>query len=371
MLYFKKLFYTKPAMITPNKVNETLRKIEIPYLGADLLSAGVIQNVDCKEGLLKLQILLNFLSKTVQGIVKERVLEAFLEFSGLNIAVEVKGKVWSHASSSLPPRPGIKNILAIGSGKGGVGKSTVAVNLALSLAKEGCSVGLLDADIYGPSLPRMLGTHGQKVAVQNNKMIPFESHGIRTLSIGHLIEADTPVIWRGPMLSGALMQLLDETLWGNLDYLIFDLPPGTGDIQLTMAQKIPVSGAVIVTTPQEVAIQDALKSFRMFEKVKVPILGIVENMSTHICTNCQQVETIFGQGGGRKMAKALHVPLLGELPLAKEICEKEDVGEPPSSAHEGIYQALFLEMALSLVAELSKRPRQVQKIASTLVIDNE
>ena len=232
----------------------------------------------------------------------------------------------------LRPLPQVRNIIAVGSGKGGVGKSTVAVNLALALAAEGAAVGVLDADIYGPSVPMMLGLSGRPDSPDGKSIEPMRAHGLQAMSIGLLVDQDTPMIWRGPMATSALTQLLNDTRWEALDYLVVDLPPGTGDIQLTMAQKIPVAGAVIVTTPQDIALLDAKKGLKAFEKVQVPVLGIIENMATHVCSNCGHEEHVFGEGGGARMAEEYGVPLLGSLPLDIRIREQADSGNPTVSA---------------------------------------
>ncbi|MBP8818023.1 MAG: iron-sulfur cluster carrier protein ApbC [Bifidobacterium sp.] len=278
----------------------------------------------------------------------------------------------SHAvQPALAPLGSIRNILAVGSGKGGVGKSTTAVNLALALAAEGALVGVLDADVYGPSIPTMLGLSGKPESPDGKSIRPMRAHGIEAMSIGLLVEPDTPMIWRGPMATSALTQLLNDTLWGGeegLDYLVVDLPPGTGDIQLTLAQKIPVAGAVVVTTPQEVATLDARKALNMFRKVDVAVLGLVENMAQHVCSNCGHVEHLFGQGGGERMAAQYGVPLLGSLPLEAGIREQGDAGVPivasaPDSAAARAYRAT----ARRLVEELEKRPRAARGISASLV----
>ena len=258
----------------------------------------------------------------------------------------------------LKPLPQVRNIIAVGSGKGGVGKSTVAVNLALALAAEGASVGVLDADIYGPSVPMMLGLSGRPDSPDGKSIEPMRMHGLQAMSIGLLVDQDTPMIWRGPMATSALTQLLNETRWEALDYLVVDLPPGTGDIQLTMAQKIPVAGAVIVTTPQDIATLDARKALKMFEKLGIAVLGLVENMAMHVCSNCGHVEHVFGAGGGERMAERYGVPLLGSLPLDASIREQGDAGTPivaarPDSPVAGQWRAL----AARVVEELEKRPR--------------
>ena len=275
----------------------------------------------------------------------------------------------SHAvQPTLSPLPRIRNILAIGSGKGGVGKSTTAVNLALALAADGARVGVLDADVYGPSIPTMLGLSGKPESPDGKSIAPMRAHGIEAMSIGLLVDADTPMIWRGPMATSALTQLLNDTLWGGeegLDYLIVDLPPGTGDIQLTLAQKIPVAGAVVVTTPQDVATLDARKALRMFGKVEVAVLGLVENMAQHVCSNCGRVEHLFG---GERMAAQYGVPLLGSLPLEIGIREQGDAGVPiVASAPESAAAAAYRGTARRLVEELSKRPRAARGISASLL----
>ena len=279
--------------------------------------------------------------------------------------------IHAHAvQPTLSPLPRIRNIIAIGSGKGGVGKSTTAVNLALALAGEGARVGLLDADIYGPSIPTMLGLSGRPDSPDGKAILPMRAHGIEAMSIGLLVDLDTPMIWRGPMATSALTQLLGETLWGGdegLDYLVVDLPPGTGDIQLTLAQKIPVAGAVIVTTPQDIATLDARKSLRMFEKVYVPVLGLVENMAVHVCSQCGHAEHLFGQGGGERMAAQYGIPLLGSLPLEIGIREQGDAGVPivvaqPDSAAAQAYR----QTAQNLAEALAQRPRAKPSIAASL-----
>jgi ATP-binding protein involved in chromosome partitioning len=254
--------------------------------------------------------------------------------------------------------PNVKNIIAISSGKGGVGKSTTAVNLALALAAEGATVGILDADIYGPSQPMMLGITGRPESIAENTIEPMEGHGLQASSIGFLIDPDSPMVWRGPMVTSALEQLLRQTNWRDVDYLIVDMPPGTGDIQLTLSQKVPVTGAVIVTTPQDIALLDARKGLKMFEKVGIPIIGVVENMSIYICPNCDHQEHIFGQGGGQKMCKDYGVDFLGSLPLNLSIREQADSGRPtvvadPDGAISAIYKGIARKIAIQ-VAEMSK-----------------
>ena len=278
-------------------------------------------------------------------------------------------RITAHAvQPGLTPSARVKNVIAVGSGKGGVGKSTTAVNLALALAAEGARVGVLDADVYGPSIPTMLGLSGKPESPDNKSIEPMRAFGVEAMSIGFLIEADTPMIWRGPMATSALTQLFTDTVWGDLDYLLIDLPPGTGDIQLTLAQKIPVAGAVIVTTPQDVATLDAKKALAMFQKVNVHVLGIVENMAVHVCSNCGHEEHLFGEGGGQRMAAQYGVPLLGSLPLDVAIREQGDAGRPVViAAPESAVAQAYRQVARAMVAQLVLRPRASMPIASSLV----
>ncbi len=284
-------------------------------------------------------------------------------------SLSLTSRIASHAvQGTLSPHPRVRNVIAVGSGKGGVGKSTTAVNLALALAAEGARVGLLDADVYGPSIPAMLGLSGRPDSPDNKSIEPMRAFGVEAMSIGLLVDQDTPMIWRGPMATSALMQLFNDTLWGDLDYLLIDLPPGTGDIQLTLAQKIPVAGAVIVTTPQDIATLDAKKALKMFEKVEVPVLGIVENMAVHTCSNCGHIEHLFGEGGGERMAAQYGVPLLGSLPLQIDIREQGDAGSPITVAQpESTAAQAYRRAAERLVEEVGKRPRASIQILSSLL----
>ncbi|WP_434988401.1 iron-sulfur cluster carrier protein ApbC [Xanthomonas melonis] len=278
-------------------------------------------------------------------------------------------RIAAHAvQGALTPHPRIRNVIAVGSGKGGVGKSTTAVNLALALQQSGARVGVLDADIYGPSVPAMLGLSGRPDSPDNKSIEPLRAFGIEAMSIGLLVDQDTPMIWRGPMATSALTQLFNDTLWDDLDYLLIDLPPGTGDIQLTLSQKIPVAGAVIVTTPQDIATLDARKALKMFEKVEVPVLGIVENMAVHTCRQCGHREHLFGDGGGERMAAQYAVPLLGSLPLDIGIREQGDVGRPIVVAEpESMAAQAYLAAAARLAEELGKRPRASIPISASLL----
>jgi ATP-binding protein involved in chromosome partitioning len=289
------------------------------------------------------------------------------------VDVDIAWSVAAPASQrNLPKIKQVKNIIAVASGKGGVGKSTTAVNLALALAYEGAAVGLLDADIYGPSQPRMLGIAGERPTTKDGKtLIPPVAFGIKAMSIGLLIDEEQPMVWRGPMVTQALNQLLLDCDWGELDYLIVDMPPGTGDIQLTLAQRVPVSGAVIVTTPQDIALLDARKGLKMFQKVDVPVLGIVENMSTHMCSNCGHEEHIFGAGGGRRMAEQYGVDLLAELPLDIRIREQADGGQPTVAAEpESKLGRAYIDMARRIAARLSVQGLHSGAAIPEIVIEN-
>jgi ATP-binding protein involved in chromosome partitioning len=301
-----------------------------PYLGTPLHEAKAVKSVRYDGSRVVVDVELGF---PLGAYGRELAAELQRRLEGASLgeaAVTVGWKVAAHAvQGALQPLPGIRNVIAVASGKGGVGKSTTAVNLALALALDGARVGLLDADIYGPSQPRMLGLQGERPTSKDGRRIqPLEAYGVKVISIGFLIEEEQPMVWRGPMVTQALQQLLADTDWGELDYLIVDMPPGTGDIQLTLSQRVPVSGAVIVTTPQDIALLDARKGLKMFQKVAVPVLGVVENMSTHVCSKCGHEEPIFGHGGGVRMAEQYGVAVLGQLPLDIRIREETDRGRP-------------------------------------------
>ena len=292
--------------------------------------------------------------------------------AGIPVHVEVVSVIEAHVvQRNLPLLKGVKNLIAVASGKGGVGKSTTAVNLALALAQQGARVGLLDADIYGPSIPQMLGVGGQQPHSPDGKHIEaLKGHGIALMSIGFLVDADSPMVWRGPMVTQALEQLLRDTLWGELDYLVVDMPPGTGDIQLTLAQKVPVTGSVIVTTPQDIALLDARKGIRMFEKVGVPILGVVENMSMHICSHCGHAEPIFGEGGGQALGADFNVPLLGQLPLDLRIRQGLDAGQPIVAADpESPISQQYRDIALRVAGEIAAKARDTSHKFPKIVVE--
>ncbi len=359
--------------VTAAQIEQALQGYIDPYLGCDVVKAGMIKSIDISAERTLIAVEAGFPTAGYGARLCTALAEAVATVPGAPPAeIALDTKIVTHAvQKGVKPLPGVRNTIAVASGKGGVGKSTTAVNLALALHREGATVGLLDADIYGPSQPRMLGCPGRPDSRDGKSMEPKLAHGIQCISIGHLVEEDTPMIWRGPMATSALEQLLRETNWHDLDYLVIDLPPGTGDIQLTLCQKIPVSGAVIVTTPQDIALLDARKGLKMFEKVDVPVLGIVENMSLHVCSNCGHVEHIFGAGGGASMAEQYGVDLLGSLPLDIRIREGVDNGRPtvavdPDSraTHE------YCEIARKVAAKLALRAKDYSSRFPNIVIKN-
>jgi ATP-binding protein involved in chromosome partitioning len=358
---------------TLNALRAALDSYVDPYLGESLGATQAVQELKAAPGGAAVRIRLAF---PVGGYHEEltAALKAHLAKAGIAtpLTIELVADIRSHAvQRNLKPIDQIKNIVAVASGKGGVGKSTVAVNLALAWAAQGARVGLLDADIYGPSQPLMLGLEGRRPSSPDGKQLqPVAAHGIVAMSIGFLVDAEQPMVWRGPMVTQALTQLLSETHWGALDYLVVDMPPGTGDIQLTLAQRVPVAGAVIVTTPQDIALADARKGLKMFEKVSVPVLGIVENMSIHVCSNCGHAEHIFGAGGGARMAQQYGVALLGELPLDARIREEADGGRPTVAAAPDSPRAkAYFDMARRTAGALARRARDRSSVFPKIVVE--
>ncbi len=343
--------------VTVQALQDAIRSVIDPNTGKDFVSTKAVKNLTVAGGEVAFDVELGYPAKSQIASLRTALIAAAKGVAGVgNVSVNVTSHIVAHAvQRGIQLLPGVKNIVAVASGKGGVGKSTTAVNLALALAAEGARVGLLDADIYGPSLPMMMGIQGRPESADGKTMEPMENHGVQVMSIGFLVAQDEAMIWRGPMATQALDQLLRQTNWKDLDYLIVDLPPGTGDIQLTLSQRVPMTGAVIVTTPQDIALLDAKKGIKMFEKVGVPILGIVENMAVHVCTNCGHVEHIFGSEGGKKMAAEYNMDYLGALPLALQIRVQADSGTPtvvsdPDGEIAGIYKAVARQVAVSIAA---------------------
>ncbi|HZP94213.1 MAG TPA: iron-sulfur cluster carrier protein ApbC [Burkholderiales bacterium] len=359
--------------ITEEQVKAALSQLVDPVTGKDYVAGGELKGVKVEGDSVSVDIVLGYPAKTVTETVRGAVAEKLKTLPGAQkVSVQVSTKIVAHAAQrGVKLLSGVKNIIAVASGKGGVGKSTTAVNLALALAAEGARVGILDADIYGPSQQMMMGLSGRPESKDGKTIEPMENYGVQAMSIGLLIDVDTPMVWRGPMVTQALEQLLRDTQWKDVDYLVVDLPPGTGDIQLTLSQKVPVTGAVIVTTPQDIALIDARKGLKMFEKVGVPILGIVENMSTHICSKCGHEEHIFGEGGAQKMCKDYGVDLLGQLPLDIRIREQADSGRPTVVADpDGRSAQIYREIARKVAAKISALARDYSAAFPKIVIQN-
>jgi len=341
--------------VSEQQVQDALKALVDPNTHKDFITSKSVKNIKVDGDKVTLDVVLPYPAKMVSGEIKAMVEDKIKADTGASATANVSWKIVAHSvQKGVKLIPGVKNIIAVASGKGGVGKSTTAVNLALALAAEGAKVGMLDADIYGPSQPTLLGIHGGRPESEDGQNLePMTGHGLQAMSIGFLIDVETPMVWRGPMVTQALEQLLNNTKWKDLDYLVVDLPPGTGDIQLTLAQRVPVTGSVIVTTPQDIALIDARKGLKMFEKVGVPILGIVENMSLHICSKCGHEERIFGEGGGERMCKDYGVEFLGGLPLDIHIREDADTGKPsvvadPDSRIAQIYRQIARRVAVKV-----------------------
>lgn len=366
MSFLKSIFTKQMSEEKQEKIAQALKRVKVPFVEKSLDALGALKEA---KGTLHLSLVLPFPAKSLIPELEKALMDQLSDtFEAVQFewAFEV---VTHQVQSGVKPLKSVKNIIAVGSGKGGVGKSTTAVNLALALAQEGGKVGILDADIYGPSIPTMLNLHEKPTSPDGQHMQPLRAYGVEAMSIGFLIEEDTPMIWRGPLITQTLVQLLNKTLWGDLDYLIIDLPPGTGDVQLTLAQQIPVTGAVVVTTPQQVALVDARKALAMFEKVKIPVMGLVENMSTHICSCCGCEEPIFGEGGGEALAQEKQVPLLAKMLLDATICRDADKGEPTVVAEpESLAAKRYHEIALKVAAQLAQKKKEYSQLFPEIVV---
>jgi ATP-binding protein involved in chromosome partitioning len=360
--------------ISIEAVKTALAQVIDPNTGKDLIAGKSIKNIHLSGTDVAFDLELGYPAKSQIDGLREAAANAVRRIDDAgNVKVNAYSKIIAHSvQRGIKLMSNVKNIIAVASGKGGVGKSTTAVNLALALAAEGAQVGILDADIYGPSQPMMMGISGQPKSLDGKTMEPLENHGLQVSSIGFMIDPDQPMVWRGPMVTQALQQLLEQTNWRDLDYLIIDMPPGTGDIQLTLSQKVPVTGAVIVTTPQDIALLDARKGLKMFEKVDIPILGIVENMSTHICSTCGHEEAIFGSGGGAKMCAEYGVEFLGALPLTMAIREQTDLGKPTVVASpDGPEAAIYKQIARKVAVRVAEKAKDMSSKFPSIVIKND
>ena len=358
--------------LTEAAVQSALRHLVDPNTGKDFVSSRAVKRIAVSGDAATVEIELGYPGRSQFPAIEKAVTEALKADGAKEAAVSVSSRVVAHAVQRGVKRiPAIKNIIVVASAKGGVGKSTTAANLALALAAEGATVGVLDADVYGPSQPIILGIKGRPESKDGKSIEPMEGHGLQVMSIGFLVEADTPMVWRGPMVTQALEQLLKETRWRELDYLVMDLPPGTGDTQLTLAQKVPVTGAVIVTTPQDIALSDARKGFKMFEKVGIPILGVVENMSIHVCPNCGHQSHIFGQGGAEAMCRDFGTELLGQLPLDINIREHADAGRPTLVADpQGAIAETYRKIARRCAVMIAESQKDLSSKFPNIVVQN-
>ncbi len=359
--------------VTENQIKTILSSVIDPNTNKDLVSSKSVKHIQINGDEVSLEVELGYPAGSQLELMRTKVIGALKVLDGVaSVNVNVVSKIVAHSvQRGIKLLPNVKNIIAVASGKGGVGKSTTAVNLALAFSAEGARVGILDADIYGPSLPLMMGIQGRPESLDGKTMEPLENYGVQVSSIGFMIDQAEPMIWRGPMVTQALVQLLEQTNWRELDYLIIDMPPGTGDVQLTLSQKVPVTGAVIVTTPQDIALLDARKGLKMFEKVGIPILGIVENMSTHICSHCGHQEAIFGVGGGEKMCAEYGVELLGALPLTMSIREQTDSGKPTVVAEPaGQVAAIYKEIARKVAVNVAKKAKDMSGKFPTITVQN-
>jgi len=356
--------------LTQDHIEKSLSKVVDIHTNQDIVTSKSVDSIEINGSDVKVVIELNYPAQSYHQTLIDSITDALSSVGASSSSVEIKTKISKYSTQKgVDTLPEVKNIIAVASGKGGVGKSTTSVNLALALQAEGAKVALLDADIYGPSQPRMLGVKDLKPdTTGEGKLLPILGHGMQTMSIGFLVDEDSPMIWRGPMVTQALEQMLRDTLWRGVDYMVIDLPPGTGDTQLTLSQKIPVSGSVVVTTPQDIALIDAKKGLKMFEKVNIPILGIVENMSLHICSNCGHEEAIFGQGGGNSMAKDAGVNFLGALPLEMNIRTDVDEGTPTVVKDpNGRTSEIYKEIARKVAAQLTLQDKAIGAFPSITI----
>ncbi len=380
---FEKLFGKKKdaasSNVTPAQleaVKAVLAQVEDPYMGQDLRALAALDSANLKGTALMLALSLPYPAKGISEQLSQTVREGALAIDGVeSVEVNFSYQVERHAAPrNLAGMEEVKNIIAVASGKGGVGKSTTTVNLALAMAAEGARVGILDADIYGPSIGQMLGVPAgtrPDSSDDDKYFIPVEAQGLQSMSMAYLVDDNTPMVWRGPMVSGAMQQLLTQTKWDSLDYLFIDMPPGTGDIQLTLSQKVPVSGSVVVTTPQDIALLDAIKGIEMFRKVDIPVVGIVENMSVHICSNCGHAEHIFGEGGGEKIASQFDTRMLGSLPLSMDIRQLVDAGNPTVADDADSTAALiYRDIARKVASDLAKQVKQSGQIPTISISDD-
>jgi predicted ATPase, nucleotide-binding protein mrp len=360
--------------VTVEAVNQALATVVDPNTGKDLLSSRSARNVRVEDGYVSLDVELGYPALSQIGPIRDAVVKAVRQLPGVeNVSPHVYQKIIAHqVQGGVKLLPQVRNIIAVASGKGGVGKSTMTANLALALAAEGATVGVLDADIYGPSQPVMFGITDKPQTPDGKSMEPLENYGVQVSSIGFLIDMDTPMVWRGPLVVQALEQLLRQTNWRDLDYLVIDMPPGTGDVHLTLSQRIPVTGAVIVTTPQDIALLDARKGYKMFEKVGIPVMGVVENMAMHVCSNCGHVEHIFGEGGGKKMAEDYGLEYLGGLPLDIRIREQADSGRPTVVADpDGDLAQQYRKIARRVAVKVAEKAKDMSSKFPSIVVKND
>jgi len=373
MNILNKLFGNNLTDEQRDAIAQAIDSVTLPDIDSEALNSSALEAAQLKNTHLTLTLALPFPGKSLWPAIEQQLQHALLQQDTFEtVEITFTTDIKAHAvQGGTQPLKNVKNIIAVASGKGGVGKSTTSVNLALALQQEGAQVGLLDADIYGPSIPTMLGVHQKPETKDGKSMEPLSAYGLQLMSIGFLINPDDPMIWRGPIVTSTLTQLLNETNWQNLDYLIIDLPPGTGDVQLTLSQQIPVTGSVIVTTPQEVALIDARKGLRMFEKVNIPVLGVVENMSTHVCSQCGHEEAIFGENGGQKLAEQFKVPFLGALPLDSQIRAQSDQGAPTVTAMptSGAAQK-YRDIAHQVSAQIATKRRDYASAFPNIVVEN-